>query len=52
VGDAEVVVGVLVLPDAVGRVRRSDGQHGRRAVSALRLPHLAEDGGRSRGASS
>lgn len=44
-GDAEVVVGVLVLLHAVGRVRCSDGQNRGRPVSDLRLPELADRGG-------
>ena len=46
VGDAEVVVGVVVLGHARRRVRRADAEHGSRSVRALRTPDLA-DGGRS-----
>jgi hypothetical protein len=34
-GNPEVPVGVLVLRDAVRRVRRADGEHARRAVGSL-----------------
>jgi hypothetical protein len=45
-GDAEVVVGVVVLSHARRRVRRADAEHGGRSIRALRTPDLA-DGGRS-----
>ena len=47
VGDAEVVVGVIVLGHDARRVRRADGEHGGRPIRALRTPHLL-DGGRRR----
>ncbi|WVZ51432.1 LOW QUALITY PROTEIN: hypothetical protein U9M48_002580 [Paspalum notatum var. saurae] len=43
VGDTEVPVGVLVLAQAVHRVRRADGKHSRRTVWALRLLGLVEN---------
>lgn len=42
VGDAEVVVGVVVLEHAARRVRRADGEHGRRAVRVLRATDLLD----------
>lgn len=50
-GDAEVEVGVLILRHARLRVRRADGEHGGRAIGALRTPDLvgADDGRRGGG---
>ena len=42
VGDAEVVVGVVVLEHAARRVRCADCKHGRRAVRALRVTDLLD----------
>lgn len=39
-GDPEVPVGVLILRDAVRRVRRADGEHARGAVGPLLPPEL------------
>ena len=48
-GDAEVPVGVLVLVQAVRRVGRADGQHGRSAAGALPAPgRLLQDAGNTR----
>lgn len=44
VGDAEVVVGVLVLSHGRWRVRRANGEHGSRSIGALRTPDLAGGG--------
>jgi len=44
-GDAEVVVGVIILGNARRRVRRADAEHGGRPIRALCTPHLV-DGGR------
>jgi hypothetical protein len=40
-GNAEVVVGVVLLPHAVGRVRRPDGEHGGWPVGTQLPPPVA-----------